>query len=99
MDARALMHAVLDGEATPEEARELERLLAGDAAARAEYESLKVFFAKVQGVPPIDPPAGLADSIAERVKLRNSDRKRETAMDQKKSKRALWIAVALAAGV
>ena len=36
-----LMHAVLDGEATPEETRELERLLAADPAARAEYDELR----------------------------------------------------------
>ena len=35
------MHAVLDGEATADEARELERLLAADPAARAEFEELR----------------------------------------------------------
>ena len=39
-----LMHAALDGEATPGETRELERLLAGNPAARAEYDDRYKFF-------------------------------------------------------
>ena len=36
----ALMHAVLDGEATAAEARALERHLAAEPEARAEFDSL-----------------------------------------------------------
>ncbi len=58
----ALMHAVLDGEATPAEAAELERVLAADPAARAEFDALRRLFGVLARVPRLDPPAGLADS-------------------------------------
>ena len=54
-----LMFAVLDSEATPEEVRELERLIAIDAGARAEYEAQRRFFARLQRVFLLDPPSGL----------------------------------------
>jgi hypothetical protein len=56
------MHAVLDGEATPEEARELEELLAGDAGARAEYDALRRIFARLQALPRLEPPPGLGEA-------------------------------------
>jgi hypothetical protein len=63
------MFAVLDGEGTPEEARELERILAEDAGARAEYEAVRRFFAQLQRVPQVDPPPGVADTAVERFQL------------------------------
>ena len=56
-----LMFAVLDGEASPEEASELERVLADDSAARAEYEAFRNLFKKLQGIPTLDPPPGLTE--------------------------------------
>ena len=46
-----LMHAVLDGEATREEARELEAQLARDAAARAQFDELRSVFEQLRRVP------------------------------------------------
>jgi hypothetical protein len=40
----ALMHAVLDGEATPGETRELDRILAADPSAKAEFYELQLLF-------------------------------------------------------
>ena len=64
-----LMHAALDGEATAEELQELERLLATDAEARAEYDALRHLFGALQALPEIDPPPGLAESATERGQL------------------------------
>jgi anti-sigma factor RsiW len=58
-----LMHAVLDGEATSEETRELERQLAADPAARAEFDDLKRLFADLSSVPKVYPPEGLVASV------------------------------------
>src|SRR5258708_18187461 len=58
-----LMHMVLDGEATPGQTRELERLLAADAAARAEYVELQCIFDGLKGVPKAFPPEGLVASV------------------------------------
>jgi hypothetical protein len=63
-----LMFAVLDGEGTPEEVRELERILAEDGGARAEYEAVRRFFALLQGVPQVDPSPGVATAV-ERFQL------------------------------
>ena len=57
------MHAVLDGEATPGEARELERLLAADPAARAEFDDLQRLFDGLKAVPMAFPPEGLVSSV------------------------------------
>jgi len=69
-----LMHAALDGEATPEELQELDRLLAADARARAEYDALRRLFGALQALPELDPPPGLAESATERGQLRLSRR-------------------------
>src|SRR5258705_11127170 len=53
-----LMHAVLDGEATPGETRELERHLATDSTARAECDEMKRLFWGVKGGPRDDTPDG-----------------------------------------
>jgi hypothetical protein len=58
-----LMHAVLDGEATPAEAAELERQLAASPAARAEFEQLRHLFDDLAGVPARHPPEGLVASV------------------------------------
>jgi hypothetical protein len=91
-----LMFAVLDSEATPEEVRELERLIAIDAGARAEYEAQRRFFARLQRVFLLDPPSGLADAAAKRLQPFNLSAKGET-MIRKVSKRALWIGTGVAA--
>jgi len=59
----ALMHAVLDGEATPAEARELERRLAAEPEARAEFHSLRALFDELKGMPQAFPPEGLVASV------------------------------------
>lgn len=67
-----LMFAVLDGEGTSDDARALERILAEDAGARAEYAALRRLFARVQGLPLLDPPPGLADAAAGHYQLSRS---------------------------
>jgi len=58
-----LMHAVLDGEATAEEGRELDAVLASDARAREEYEELRGLFEGLRALPQPFPPEGLAASV------------------------------------
>ena len=58
-----LMHAVLDGEATPDEARELERRLAADPAARADSTTSARLFDELSRVPKAYPPEGLVASV------------------------------------
>ena len=65
-----LMHAVLDGEATPDEARELERVLAADPAARAEYADLRFLFEGLSRVPKAFPPEGLVAAVMASVPRR-----------------------------
>jgi chemotaxis protein histidine kinase CheA len=62
-----LMHAVLDGEATPAQARDLERLLATDAGARTEFEELKRLFDALDRLPHAYPPEGLVAAITTAV--------------------------------
>ena len=59
-----LIHAVLDGEASNAEARELETRLAADPAARAEFEDWKRLFEALDAVPKEHAPEGLVASIA-----------------------------------
>ena len=59
-----LMHAVLDGEASNAEARELETRLAADPAARAEFGDWKRLFEALDAVPKEHAPEGLVASIA-----------------------------------
>jgi len=59
-----LMHAVLDGEASDAEARELEMRLAADPAARVEFEGWKRLFEALGAVPKEHAPEGLVASIA-----------------------------------
>src|SRR6478735_2777447 len=58
-----LMHAVLDGEASEAEARELEMQLAADPAAQAEFEDWKRLFEALDTVPKEHAPEGLVASI------------------------------------
>ena len=58
-----LMHAVLDGEASDAEARELEIRLAADPAARAEFEDWKGLFEALDAVPKEHAPEGLVASV------------------------------------
>src|ERR1051326_4944539 len=67
-----LMHAVLDGEANEPQARELERALAADAAARARFEELKRLFTALEGVPEATPPAQIVERILARTALPGS---------------------------
>jgi len=62
-ELQPLMYAVLDGEATPDEAAELERQLAGNPAARTEFEQLRHLFDDLARVPLKHPPEGLVASV------------------------------------
>ncbi len=53
-----LIHAVLDGEASATEARELEMRLAADPAARAEFEGWKRLFEALNAMPRSTPRKG-----------------------------------------
>ncbi|MEO5844117.1 MAG: hypothetical protein ABIQ33_04690 [Caldimonas sp.] len=59
----ALMHAVLDGEASDVEARELEVHLSADPALRAEFEDWKRLFQALGEVPKEHAPEGLVASV------------------------------------
>src|SRR5512144_1913899 len=61
------MYEVLDGEAPPRERDELERVLAADPAARAEFEDLKSVFEALGRLPAKFPPEGLVASIMARL--------------------------------
>jgi hypothetical protein len=67
-----LMHAVLDGEATRGEIVELERLLAADPAARAEFKELRWLFDGLSRVPRAFPPEGLVASVMANIPHRPS---------------------------
>ncbi|MFO1414819.1 MAG: hypothetical protein U1F10_13105 [Burkholderiales bacterium] len=70
MDAKRLqqlMHAVLDGEATSAEKRELEAVLAADPAAKAEFDALSGLFGQIAAVPRLHPPEGLYAAVMERL--------------------------------
>src|SRR5258708_7764541 len=58
-----LMHAVLDGEASLDEARELDRILASDPVARSHFGELRALFEHLSRVPKVHPPEGLVHSI------------------------------------
>ena len=57
------MHLVLDGEATPAEAQALEREIAGNPAARAQFERLRGLFTSIAAIPPAHPPEGLVAAV------------------------------------
>ena len=62
-----LMDAVLDGEATPDEAKALERLLAADCAARAQFDQIKRVFDGLRSIPQAFPPEGLVASVLSNI--------------------------------
>ena len=61
--ATRLMHAVLDGEATPAETHELDRLLDADAALRERYAEWQTMFDAMQRMPRAYPPEGLVAAV------------------------------------
>jgi anti-sigma factor RsiW len=69
-----LMHAVLDGEATSDERRELEARLARDASARAQYDELRLLFDSLRRVPQPYAPEGLVASVMDAVPSRRPPR-------------------------
>ena len=58
-----LMHAVLDGQASPSETLELERQMAASPALRAEFDDLRRICDGLNGVPPKFPPEGLVAAV------------------------------------
>jgi len=62
-EATKLMHAVLDGGASPEERSALERALAADPQARAEFDGLRRMFADLDAMPRCAPPPGFAERV------------------------------------
>jgi len=58
-----LMHAVLDGEATAAQKRELDQRLTSDPAARTEFDALRAIFAELEAMPSAHPPEGLVASV------------------------------------
>jgi anti-sigma factor RsiW len=61
--ATRLMHAVLDGEATPAEARELEGLLEADPALRERFGEWRAMFDAMQRMSRAYPPEGLVAAV------------------------------------
>src|SRR5215813_495904 len=64
-----LMHAVLDNEATVAERQELERLLADDPVAQAEFRELKRLFEGLALIPKAYPPEGLVAYVMANVNI------------------------------
>ncbi len=58
-----LMHLVLDGEATPEQAQALRLQLAGSEALRAEFAALQALFRDIASLPQRHPPEGLVHAV------------------------------------
>jgi anti-sigma factor RsiW len=59
----ALLSAHLDGELTPDEQREVERLVAEDPEAALELDALRTVRARLRAAPPVDPPFGLYERM------------------------------------
>jgi anti-sigma factor RsiW len=58
-----LMHAVLDGAASGEERAALDRVLARDPEALAEFEDMRRLFGALDAMPRVEPPDGFADGV------------------------------------
>src|SRR6266704_2785418 len=72
MDKRTLnelMHTVLDNEATTGERRELDRLLAANPAARAQFDELQELFEGFARIPKAYPPEGLVAWVMANVNI------------------------------
>ena len=67
-----LMHEVLDGAASPEEAQELDRLLSTDPSARALFEDLGRLFDCLQAMPKEPAPEGMVDAVMGRMPRRST---------------------------
>ena len=108
-DTDRLMHAVLDGEASPEEARRLEQVIAGDPAARERFEDLKRLFSLLGRDAAKEPPPGLQYVIIHKASQHFAGSSISNAgthqplpggaqMSQQASgKRKVWIGVAVTA--
>ena len=75
MDRDKLMHAALDGDAMPEQARELDALLAADPAAREQFAELQRLFVALRQVPQAYPPEGLVARVMEQLPQRSARRR------------------------
>jgi hypothetical protein len=71
-----LMHEVLDGEASADDARLLDRLLAADPAARAEYEELQRLFEGLNATRAGALPEGLLAGVLAQMPRRHTRRHR-----------------------
>jgi len=69
-----LMHAVLDGEATPEQEQALNGLLAKDPVVRGHFEELRRLFTILGRVSAALPPENLVDSVTAEVRMRLAQR-------------------------
>jgi anti-sigma factor RsiW len=66
-DTDQLMHAVLDGQATPSESLAFERHLAANPALRAEFDELRHICDALDNVPGKFPPEGLVAAVMARL--------------------------------
>jgi len=58
-----LVNAVIDGEATPEEKKELQLLLLSSVETRELYEATKRIAQRLEGMPGLEPPRELRESV------------------------------------
>ena len=70
------MHEVLDGEASADEQRDLDRLLAADPAARAEFEELRALFEGLKAAAKEAPPETLLTDVMAEVAPKHRRRHR-----------------------
>src|SRR5260370_25243784 len=75
LELTRLMHEVLDGAASADEAGELNRLLGDDPEARAQFDELERLFAGLNSMPKAVPPDGLV--AAGLAKLPRQHRRRD----------------------
>jgi len=71
-----LMHEVLDGAASMDEAWELDRLLADDPGARAQFDELARLFAGLNTMPKALPPEGLVAAVLAKLPRQHGRRDR-----------------------
>ena len=76
LERTRLMHEVLDGAASADEARELDRLLADDPEARAQFGELERLFSGLNTMPKALPPEGLVAAVLAKLPLEHSRRDR-----------------------
>lgn len=93
-----LIQTVLDGEASPAEAAELEELANGSSAARAEIEAMEELFNTIGRSGDVPLPAGLKDDIMGAIRARAAASPPEVVPFALASrKRRLWLVASLAA--